>query len=555
MVTANPDAGAHEEEEMVGTNRNGLSMAAAVAALAGTGYGLARAVRSRTRLAGQPRPLSDGRGYRVVIVGAGFGGLTTAIELGKLVGEDSDFEVTLLDRVNFHLFTPMLYQVATGLVEPGHIAYPVRNIAREHGFTFREVNVTGVDLEGKRVVADDGEFPYDALVLALGSTTNYFGNASIQEHAASLKTLRDAVHIRNRVVDAFERADVETNPEARRAALTFVVVGGGATGVELMGSLRTLIFNGLLENYPSIDPSEVRLIVAEGSPRILNGFDPWMSERATARLTAMGVDVQVNARCTEVSPEGIHLKHGSFVPTRTVVWAAGVRPSPLADSLDVPKGKDGRLMVDAHLRVQGRADIYAIGDCAWFPVEDEEGRPAPPNAQTAVREAPVVARNIVASVRGGPLDRYHYANEGNLVALGQGAGVAYVKGVRLDGMPAWLLWRSFYLAELIGFRNRLQVLTDWFSAYFVSRNTAKLDVGSGPSIAEVPAAINAGLSGSGLPRADVPETAGEVSDGTPISTTIPTASGAARAADNAPAGAAAPSGAPDSGSRSSTTVE
>ena len=531
---------------MVSTNRNGLSAAAAVAALAGAGYALARAVRSRTRVDAWPRPLSDTQGYHIVIVGAGFGGLTTAIELGNLVGDDPSFEVTLLDRVNFHLFTPMLYQVATGLVEPGHIAYPIRNIAREHGFTFREVNVTGIDLDGRRVVADDGEYPYDALVLAVGSTTNYFGNASIQEHAESLKTLRDAVHIRNRVVDAFERADVETDPEARQALLTFVVVGGGATGVELMGSLRTLIWKGMLQNYPSIDSSDVRLIMAEGSPRVLNGFDPWMSERAAQQLRDMGVDVRVEARVTEVAPEGIQLKDGGFVSARTVVWAAGVRPSPLTNDLDLPRGKDGRLIVDAHLRAKGRADVYVLGDCAWFPVEEEGGRPAPPNAQTAVRQAPVVARNIVAGVRGSPLQRYHYANEGNLVALGQGAGVAVVKGVRLDGMAAWMLWRGFYLSELMGFRNRLQVLTDWFSAYFVSRDTAKLDVGSGPSIAEVPAAINAGLSGSGMPRPDLPETTGQTSYGPTISS-IPSISSAipsAKPADATEGARAAPAGSP-----------
>ncbi|MDP8923460.1 MAG: NAD(P)/FAD-dependent oxidoreductase [Chloroflexota bacterium] len=508
---------------MVSTHRNRLTSAAAVAALAGAGYGLARAVRSRARTDGRPRPLSDGQGHRIVIVGAGFGGLTTAIELGKLVGHDPSFEVTLLDRVNFHLFTPMLYQVATGLVEPGHIAYPVRTIAHRYGFTFREVNVTGIDLDRKQVVADDGEFPYDNLVLALGSTTNYFGNASIQEHAASLKTLRDAVHIRNRVVDAFERADVETDPEARRADLTFVVVGGGATGVELMGSLHTLIWQGLIHNYPGIDPAEVRLILCEGSPRLLNGFAPWMSETAAQHLRGKGVDVREGARVTEVSPEGIRLAGGDVIPARTVVWAAGVRPSPLMDGLDLPKGKDGRLIVDAHLRAKGRADVYVLGDCAWFPVDGQEDRPAPPNAQTAVREAAVVARNIVATCRGGPLERYEYKNEGNLVALGQGDGVAFVKGVRLDGMAAWMLWRGFYLSELLGFRNRLQVLTDWFSAYFVSRNTAKLDVGAGPSIAEVPAAINAGLSGSGLPRPDLPETRGRTSDGMPVSAQIPSA--------------------------------
>jgi len=505
---------------MVSTNRSGLSAAAAMAALAGAGYGLSRAARRRARLRRKPRPLSDGRGTRVVIVGAGFGGLTAAIELGKLVEDDPSFELTLLDRVNFHLFTPMLYQVATGLIEPGHIAYPIRNIARKHGFAFHEVHVSAIDMDRRVVVADDGEFPYDVLVLTVGSTTNYFGNASIQEHASSLKTLRDAVSIRNKVIDAFERADVETDPERRRADLTFIVVGGGATGVELMGSLRTLIWNGLLQNYPEVDPAEVRLILAEGSPRVLNGFDPWMSETAARHLTEKGVDVRVATRVTEVSPEGIRLKDGDFIPAKTVIWAAGVSPSPLTTSLDVEKGKDGRIVVDEHLRAKGLTDLYAIGDCAWFPIAEEDGKPAPPNAQTAVREAPIAAHNIVATVRGQPLRAYHYSNEGNLVALGQNDGVVVARGLQLEGVAAWLVWRGFYLVELMGFKNRVQVLTDWFSAYFVSRNTAKLDVGAGPSIAEVPSALHAGLAGSGMPRPDEPSTPGRVSGGRAIVTEI-----------------------------------
>lgn len=444
---------------------------------AGAGYGVTRWLGARA-LANPQRAPSAGA-PRVVILGAGFGGLTTAIELGRLARSErgSSLDVTLIDRINYHLFTPMLYQVATGLLEPGNVTYPTRALARRFGFRFREGCVEGIDLGSREVLVSGARLPYDFLVIALGSVTNTFGIASVEEHAAGLKTLADAVEIRNRVVTAFERAEVTDDPAERRAWLTFVVVGGGATGIELTASLHTLIQKGLLPDYPGVRPDEVRVLLVEAGPSLLGGMDPWLGEAARRRLEAKGIEVLLGKPAADVSEAGITLKDGTHLPARAVVWAAGVRPSGLSAALPVDKGRDGRLIVDTYLRLPSHPEVFALGDCAWFAVPEQDGRPAPPNAQTAVHQAPVVARNIVALVRGAPLERYEYANKGNLVALGQGDGVGLIGSVRLEGFPAWVTWRGFYLSQLMGFKNRLGVLVEWTSAYFLQRSTAHLDVG------------------------------------------------------------------------------
>lgn len=467
--------------------------------LLGAGYWLAR------RLTGAPAPRRPAERHpgqpHVLVLGAGFGGLTTAIELGKLESSGLGVNVTLVDRVNFHLFTPMLYQVATGLVEPGHVAYPARVIARDYGFEFREGLIEAIDLDKKQVKVGGHSIAYDYLVIALGSVANYFGNRSIEENALSLKTVGDAIDFRNRVVGAFEKADTEPDPAERRALLTFVVVGGGATGIELLGSLHSLIYNGLLPTYPGIDASEVRLLLAEAGPALLSGMDPWLGEKARVRLEVKGVEIAVSNPATAVSRDGITFKDGTFVPSRLVAWAAGVRPSPLTAALDVERGRDGRLMVDAHLRLPSHPEVFALGDCAWSPIPLENGRPAPPNAQTAVRQAPTVARNIAALVQGGSLAPFRYENEGNLVALGQGDGVALVGTRHLEGLPAWLMWRGFYLTQLMGFKNRLGVLVEWGSAYFGQRATARLDVAVTPHMVR---AVEGGLPAASPPSSPPP---------------------------------------------------
>ncbi|MCC7372342.1 MAG: NAD(P)/FAD-dependent oxidoreductase [Chloroflexi bacterium] len=456
----------------------GLRTASLVAAGAAAGGWLWTRARSERKAGWRQMPPGA---PRIVILGAGFGGLTTAIELGKQAQAGLRAEVLLIDRVNFHLFTPMLYQVATGLVEPGHVAYPARLIAQDYGFRFREGTVEAIDLDRRQVTVSGEAIPYDRLVLALGSVTNYFGNASIEAHAASLKTLGDAVAIRNRVLDAFERAEATRDAQERKRLLTFVVVGGGATGIELVSSLQTLIRNGLLPGYPRIEASDVRVVLAEAGPRLLNGMDPWLGETAARRMQEHGIELLLGNPATEVSEDGIAFKDGQRIESRTVIWAAGVRPSPVTAALEVERGKDGRLVVTPELHLSAYPDVYALGDCAWFPIPEDSGRPAPPNAQTAVRQAPVVAGNVAASLCGEPQDIYLYSNEGNLVALGQGDGVALVGPARLEGFPAWVTWRGFYLAQLMGFKNRLAVLLDWTSAYFGNRLAPRLDLTPTPS--------------------------------------------------------------------------
>lgn len=460
-----------------------LTRPGSAALVAGLAAGAAYwAVRRTTDLA-RNRPITRSSrpgAPRVVILGAGFGGITTAVELGRRVRHDLDADVLVVDRANFHLFTPMLYQVATALLEPGQVAYATRELARRHGFRFREGQIEGIDLDQQQVAVDGERLPFDRLVIALGSVTNYFGNASIARCAASLKTLGDAVAIRNRAIAAFERADVERDVAARQALLTFVVVGGGATGVELVGSLWTLIQNGLLPLYPNVDAREIRVILAEAGAGLLYGMDPWIGETARRRLEEKGIEVALANPATEVTAAGIIFKDGRFIASKTVVWAAGVRPSPLTAALPVERGKDGRLVVDPQLRLAAHPNVFALGDCAWFPVPENDGKPAPPNAQTAVRQAAVVAHNVAASLQQRPLEPFHYANEGNLVALGQGDGVALLGTRRLEGFPAWLTWRGFYLTQLMGFKNRLGVLLEWTSAYFGHRGKARLDVGPTP---------------------------------------------------------------------------
>lgn len=441
---------------------------------------------------------------RVLILGAGFGGITTAVKLGRMADQAPAIDVTLVDRANAHLFTPMLYQVATGLLEPGNIVYPARAIARDFGFRFRQGEIQAIDLDDRSVLVDGDRIGYDRLVIALGSVTNYFGNASIERCAASLKSLADAVAIRNRVLDAFERADRERDAAARQALLTFAIVGGGATGVELAGSLYTLIHAGLLPTYPALDPREVRVLLVEAGPSLLNGMDPWLGEAAARRIRAKGIELLLGNPAVEVRADGITFRDGQVVASRTVVWAAGVRPSPLTAALPVERGRDGRLVVDQYLRLPAHPEVFVLGDCAWFPLVDQDGRPAPPNAQTAVRQAPVVAQNVVSSLRPEPLTAFRYANAGHLVALGQGDGVALIGTRRLEGFPAWATWRGYYLTQLMGFKNRLAVLVEWAAAYAGHRATARLDVGPGAAAGSMSAADDASAPAAAAPAPPAP---------------------------------------------------
>lgn len=410
---------------------------------------------------------------RVVVLGAGFGGMNAAKTLAAHKnGEDLD--VLLVDRQNYHLFTPILYQVATAGVTPDNVAHPVRYVAREFGFRFQGSTVEGIDVENRQVLTDDGAIPYDYLIVAVGSTTNYFGIHAVQEHSLPLKTLGDGITIRNRVIDALERAEVEQDPEVRKGLLTFVVVGAGYTGVELGTSLQDLLFKVLLKDYPAINPDEVRVVIVEAIGQVMLGFDKYLADTAEQTMREKGVEVLLNTPVNRVEPDGVHTATGEFIPSRTVVWAAGVRANPLIEQLPGNKGRDGRVSVNHCMQIEGHDNIFVIGDSAAYIAPGEE-RPLPANAPIAIAEGKTAAKNVLHSLRGEELETFVYKRQGQLVALGYMSGVAELYGkIRLSGLLGWLAWRGVYVYKLTGMKNRMGVLLDWAFGVAQRRETNSL---------------------------------------------------------------------------------
>lgn len=450
----------------------------AVAGAAAAGVAVAKLRQGALEMGDRARRLQQaqaGKGKNIVILGAGFGGINTAASLLQKLPAESGWKVTLVDRRNYFLFTPLLYHAASGLVDPSSILFPVRSLSRAPHFNFREASVLAVDFRRQCVYLDDGQVPYDYLVVALGSVPNFFGQDEALRDALTLKSTPDAIAIRNRIIDAFERADVEGDPAERQRCLTFVIVGGGATGVELAGAVRGLIKGTLARQYPRITEGDTRIILLEAMPKILGGVPEDMAQYASQRLQELGVEIRLNAPVERVEPEGLQLKDGEWIPSRTVVWAAGVRPAPVAASLEVPKVKGGRIQVDEFLEVPGISGVFAIGDVAAF-TDPATGKPLPPNAQVAVQEAKALADILLARMEGKPAQPFTYHYKGELLSLGRHEAIADLKGKRLTGFPAWLVWRAFYLSQLMGFKNQLSVALDWTFAYVYQRDTVRLDI-------------------------------------------------------------------------------
>jgi len=408
----------------------------------------------------------------VVIVGGGFGGLYAAKRLRR-----AGVRITVIDRRNHHLFQPLLYQVAMAGLSPGDIAYPIRSILRRQDNTrVLLAKVSAVELATRTVRTEDGDaVPYDYLILAPGVHHSYFGHEEWEPFAPGLKSLEDALEIRRRVLLAFESAEHETDERERAALMTFVVVGGGPTGVELAGALADIARTVLVSDFRSIDPREARIVLVEAGPRVLPPFPESLSAKAEAALRRLGVSVIDGKAVTGVDAQGVCLGE-ERIEARTVLWAAGVAASPLSQTLGVPLDRSGRVLVEKDLSVPGHRQAFVIGDLASLR-DEKTGKPVPGLAPAAMQEGRLAADNIVRAISGKPTEAFHYVDKGNLATIGKAAAVADFGFLRISGFVAWLLWIVVHILFLIGFRNRVIVLFEWAWAYFTSQRGARLITG------------------------------------------------------------------------------
>ena len=402
-----------------------------------------------------------------MIVGAGFGGLRAARALRR-----APVQVVLLDRNNYHLFQPLLYQVATAGLEPDQIAKPVRAILRgQKNFDFRMVEVTRVDFNDRRLQTSAGPIAYDFLVLAHGGETNFFGLDGVRTHGLPLKDVPDAVEIRNHVLTCFEQAMLEPDAERRRARLTFVVVGGGPTGVEMAGALSELIRLVLVKDYPRLNIKDVRILLLEATDKLLAAMPERLREAAGRTLWRKWIEVRFSASVADFDGERVRLKSGEIIPAHTVIWAAGVKAAPLNATLGLTVGRQGRIPVEPTLQVPGHPEVYLIGDASYA---EDNGAPLPMVAPVAIQMAEVAAQNIVRALRGQPLQAFRYRDQGTLATIGRNAAVADVFGLQLSGFPAWVMWLVVHIIQLIGFRNKLFVLLNWAWDYFFYERAVRL---------------------------------------------------------------------------------
>ncbi|MGB2939459.1 MAG: NAD(P)/FAD-dependent oxidoreductase [Candidatus Dormiibacterota bacterium] len=413
--------------------------------------------------------MGEARRQRVVIIGAGFGGLNAARRLRR-----APVDVTLLDRHNYHLFTPLLYEVATALLDPSEIAYPVRGVL--HGASnvdFRVGAVERIDLDRHRVHTAEGEVEFDQLILAAGSVNNFFGNHSAEEKAFALKDLGESLAIRNQVLEAFEEAAWTQDPERRRRLLSFVIIGGGPSGVELAGAFHELIYLVLRKDYPRLDLAEVRVTLVEAVDHVLGAFPPSLRETAARTLRRKGIELVFNAPVEEVADDEVRLRDGRVIPAATVIWTAGIQASSLSAQTGVELGRGGRVRVDEFLRLPGRPDVFVIGDMAE---SMHEGKPLAQLAGVALQQGKAVARIIAAEARGRQPKPFHYFDRGTMATIGRNAAVVDIRGLTLRGFIGWVTWLLVHLVLLVTFRSRVLVMINWAYDYFFYDRPVRLIV-------------------------------------------------------------------------------
>ena len=407
---------------------------------------------------------------QVLIVGGGFGGLAAARELARTFSGSQDVGVALLDRVNYTTFWPMVPSIIPTDVEVRHVAHSIRRILWPFGVEFFQEEVTGVDFEAREVRTSERAFSYDYLILSPGSRTAYFGNPGAEENAMDIKGVRDALRVRNHIIDRFEEAE-RLRGDHDGGLLTFVFVGGGPTGVEAAADAHDLIFDVLKSDYRNVDFGQVRIVLVNADDHILKGIDPSLAHAAARRLAAQRIEVLNDAKAKEVRPDAVVLSDGSTILTRTTVWTAGIEPASLVENLDVQKDHRGRLLVDQYLRVKGRPGVYAVGDCTSI---DYDGPSVPALAQAAEQEGKRAALNLAAEIKGEMPVSFNYRSMGQLVDLGEGSALVDILGAKVSGLVGGLIWKGVYLYELGYNLNRAQVLADWTIDLFTRPDTSKL---------------------------------------------------------------------------------
>jgi len=404
---------------------------------------------------------------RIVIVGAGFGGLWAARRLARF-----PVDVILIDKNNYHTFFPILYQIAAAEVEPEEIVYPVRSIVRKlPGVRFIMAEVEQVNLAGRSLKAGGIEIPYDYLVLAIGSVSNFFGVPGAEEYAFPLKTMEEGISLRNHILCCFERAFMEPDAARRRQELTFTIVGGGPTGLEFAGALSELIRGPLKKDYPGIDFSEARVVLVEAKDSILPELPEQLRTYALERLRRMGVEVRLGAAVSRVSAAAVDFSDGSVIRTETVVWTSGVRADPAIRSWGLPQAAGGRVAVLPTLQSPDHPNVYVVGDLAYC---EQNGRALPMIAPVAIQQGEAAAKNIAEQIAGRDPAPFLYRERGIMVTIGRNGGAAFLFGRPFTGFPAWLIWLFVHITNLIGFRNRLFVLIDWAWDYFFFERAVRL---------------------------------------------------------------------------------
>ena len=404
---------------------------------------------------------------QVIIVGGGFGGL----EAAKLLACEA-VRLTIIDRTNYHLFQPLLYQVATAALSPADIAAPIRAVLSKYeNVDVMLAEVRSIDVNAKKVITTERELPYDYLIVATGSRHSYFGNDQWEKLAPGLKSLEDAVEIRRRLLMAFEFADKIADEAARKAAMTFVIIGGGPTGVEMAGAIAEIARYTLAADYRHINPSDARVILVEGGDRVLGGFPEDLSASALRQLQELGVEVILNDHAKNLTEEGLEVG-GKFIPSRVKIWAAGNTASFLGKSLGAPVDRAGRVMVNDDLTIPGHPEVQVVGDLANFPHQD--GKPLPGVSPVAMQQGRHAARNILGMLEGRKPQRFRYWDKGSMATIGRNKAVADLRWLHLTRLPAWLAWLFIHVIFLVGFRNRIAVLFQWAWAYVTFNKGARL---------------------------------------------------------------------------------